>query len=1060
MFLFKSIKKSFILILLLCSFTPLLLLLFFAFPKAKSDLEGVLVRNLEGVKQKQAELIKMWLNERKHEAKMITKNISASFAGAISGDDFSALSAYTEKIKNEYGYKTIGVVSLEGSVVASAAKPAGGSNRYAEYCREGLKGKTEVSGITPLLMEDEADLSAESYVIFLSAPVLKPDNSLLGAVVFGIDTTPLNDILKNVKLGTTGETFLINREGHMVTESRFLEELKNSGLIRKNTIFELKVLNPRTGMRTQGVVECLSGRDGYDTKGYINYNGCKVLGAWCWIDDINCGLLTQINIHEGYETAYSLKNFVLSMLMVLAFPLTLAAFYFSRRITSPIYEITEVTKKITGGDLGQRVIYKERNDEIGKLAKEFNVMAASLEEKTIKLRNYTIDLENKVKGRTLELQSTTNFLNSILAGSTEYSIIAQDLSGNILAFNKGASLIFGYRQEEMIGIANIRKLHVEEDIESGKVDFILEKAFKSGRFEGELMKRRKSGEIFPVHDTATLRRAENGKPIGFVVISKDITKVKLIALEKDIINNINKTIASGIDIKVVYQAVFRELKRMIDITWLSVAYFPDGPEMVEESNIVDGVLLAKNWLGIQQLPGKTMAQDIVFEKGVPVFVADTTRGEYAFDNKLYEKEIHSYLCFPLKSKGESIGTLTLGSYKKNAFKEMHYDVLNQVTSQIAITIENARLFLSIKESEKKYRDLVENAPEMIHEIHPEGNFTDVNKTELNKLGYAIEEMKQMKLEDIVSAEYRDEIKRHINLIKDTGSSEMETVFLSKSGNEINVEIHGTGFYNRKTGECIFIREFVRDISERKRMEDQVRRSEKLASMGELAAAIAHEIRNPLGAICNSVGILDSHLKLSGQDKDLLEMIVGESERLDRIISDFLSFAHPREPSLVLQDIRGIIKNTIFLLGQDKRFTDKIEIKEIYETVLPRVYIDTDLIHQILWNLFINSLDAMPDGGRIRIVVRKTTLFLRNAIEIIISDNGIGMAEHEINKVFEPFYTTKSEGTGLGLSVVQRIIDEHGGTIDVKSKYGRGTAFYIKLPVMNEKQDVQGNILAG
>lgn len=244
------------------------------------------------------------------------------------------------------------------------------------------------------------------------------------------------------------------------------------------------------------------------------------------------------------------------------------------------------------------------------------------------------------------------------------------------------------------------------------------------------------------------------------------------------------------------------------------------------------------------------------------------------------------------------------------------------------------------------------------------------------------------------------------------------------------------------------------------MEDQVRRSEKLASMGELAAAIAHEIRNPLGAICNSVGILDSHLKLSGQDMDLLEMIVGESERLDRIISDFLSFAHPREPSLVLQDIKGIIKNTIFLLGQDKRFTDKIEIKEIYETVLPKVYIDTDLIHQILWNLFINSLDAMPDGGRIRIVVRKTTLFLRNAIEIIISDNGIGMAEHEINKVFEPFYTTKSEGTGLGLSVVQRIIDEHGGTIDVKSKYGRGTAFYIKLPVMNEKQDVQGNLLAG
>ena len=158
------------------------------------------------------------------------------------------------------------------------------------------------------------------------------------------------------------------------------------------------------------------------------------------------------------------------------------------------------------------------------------------------------------------------------------------------------------------------------------------------------------------------------------------------------------------------------------------------------------------------------------------------------------------------------------------------------------------------------------------------------------------------------------------------------------------------------------------------MEEQVRRSEKLASMGELAAAIAHEIRNPLGAICNSVGILDSHLKLTGQDKDLLEMIVGQSERLDRIISDFLTFAHPREPSFTLQDIREVIKNTIFLLEQDNRFTDKVEIKETYESILPKVYIDADLIHQVLWNLFINSLDAMPNGGYIKITVRKQICF--------------------------------------------------------------------------------------
>ena len=145
---------------------------------------------------------------------------------------------------------------------------------------------------------------------------------------------------------------------------------------------------------------------------------------------------------------------------------------------------------------------------------------------------------------------------------------------------------------------------------------------------------------------------------------------------------------------------------------------------------------------------------------------------------------------------------------------------------------------------------------MIHEISPERKFINVNKTELNKLGYSLEEMRQMMLEDIVPNDHREDIKRHFKHIIVTGSSELETVFLTKSGKEINVEINGTALYNNKTGECICTRAFVRDITERKKMEEQVRRSEKLASMGELAAAIAHEIRNPLGGdmqFCRNFG---------------------------------------------------------------------------------------------------------------------------------------------------------------------------------------------------------------
>lgn len=1065
MFPFGSIKNRLILILLLCSFTPLLLLRFMAFPKAQKDLEEALIRNLEGVKQKQVEIVKMWFDERKRDAKVVSRNVASVMERNV--DDkfrgFPKLNEYLGMVQSEYGYQAARVVSRDGTVLVDTERETIGSNiMNDDYCREALNGNIFISKIQHLVprgKKEKRDASAVP-VIFFSAPLMDSNNRLIGAIALTVDASPLTEIMKSAKLGKTGETFLINREGFMLTESPFSGEIQKAGLVHQGTALALRVINPHTGKLTEGAQKCLSGNDGYDSDGYKNYDGRKVLGAWRWIPEHDCGLLAQIDIREGYGAARGLKMYVFSMLLVLAFPLILTAFYFGKRISAPILKITEMTKKITSGDLGQRVKDRGKKDEISELAQAFNVMAESLEEKTVKLRNYTADLENTVKERTLKLQETTNFLNSILAGSTEYSIIAEDLHGNILAFNKGASLIYGYTPEEMIGVANVRILHTEEDLKAGRVDRMLEVARATGRYEGEVFRKRKNGAVFPVHVTFTLRRDEKGQPIGFVVISKDITEEKIVALEKEIVNNVNKIIASGLDIKEVYKNIYHELKRRIDYVWLGVACLVDGTEIVEDSHVVDGVLLSTDWLHCYRSLSSATAQDISIKKGIPVFVQDTREGMYQFDRELSEKGIHSYVCFPLKSKGVTVGTVTLGSKKKDAFDEAHIGLLRQITPQLAIAIENARLFLSTRESEKKYRDLVENAPEMIHEVSLKGNFINVNRTELNKLGYSLEEMRQMTLEDIVPMEYRGEIKRLIKRIQETGSSELETVFLTKSGKEINVEINGTALCNAKTRECICVRAFVRDITERKRMEEQVRRSEKLASMGELAAAIAHEIRNPLGAICNSVGILDSHLKLTGQDKDLLEMIVGQSERLDRIISDFLAFAHPSEPSFSLQDIREVIKNTLFLLEQDSRFTDQVELKEVYESVLPKVYIDPDLIHQVLWNLLINSLEAMPEGGRIKIMVRKTNVFLRDAVEIVISDTGTGVPVHALDKIFEPFYTTKTEGTGLGLSVVQRIIDDHGGTIDARSKKDKGTTFYIKLPVGNEKLAIQNNLLMG
>ena len=383
MFLFKSIKNRLILVLLLCSFTPLLLLRFMAFPKAQKDLEEALVSNLEGVKQKQTEIVKMWFDERKHDAKVVSRNVSAVLGQSINErvNNFLKLNDYIEMLRAEHKYEDVYVTSRDGTVLVATGKEWVGSNLISrDYCREALNGHVFISRIQRVARGESENKKgdAESPVMFISSPLMDSDNFIVGSVILRMDTAPLSEIMKSAKLGKTGETFLTNREGFMLTESRFADGLRKEGIIQHRTALELRIVNPHTGKLTDGAQKCLSGKDGYNAEGYINYDGNKVLGSWCWVPEYDCGLLAQIDIREGYGAAHSLKKFVLSALLLLSFPLILVAFYFGRRISAPILNITDATKKITSGDLGQRVKDSGKSDEISGLAKAFNVMAESL----------------------------------------------------------------------------------------------------------------------------------------------------------------------------------------------------------------------------------------------------------------------------------------------------------------------------------------------------------------------------------------------------------------------------------------------------------------------------------------------------------------------------------------------------------------------------------------------------------------------------------------------------------------------------------------------------------
>jgi Cache domain. len=296
-----------------------------AFPKAQKDLEEALIRNLEGVKQKQVEIVKMWFDEKKRDAKVISRNVSSVMER--NADDksrgFPKLNEHLEMVKSEYGYKAVRITSRDGTVLVATERGCVGSNvMNDDYCREALNGNVFLSKIQYLVSGERKNKQSDGNVpvMFLSAPLLDSSNRITGAAVFTVDTLPLTEIMKSAKLGKTGETFLINREGCMLTESPFAGEIRKAGLVQQGTALALRVINPYTGKLTEGVQRCLSGNDGYDADGYKNYDGRKVLGAWRWIPEYDCGLLAQIDIREGYGAARSLKMFAFRCYWYWLFP--------------------------------------------------------------------------------------------------------------------------------------------------------------------------------------------------------------------------------------------------------------------------------------------------------------------------------------------------------------------------------------------------------------------------------------------------------------------------------------------------------------------------------------------------------------------------------------------------------------------------------------------------------------------------------------------------------------------------------------------------------------------
>lgn len=251
------------------------------------------------------------------------------------------------------------------------------------------------------------------------------------------------------------------------------------------------------------------------------------------------------------------------------------------------------------------------------------------------------------------------------------------------------------------------------------------------------------------------------------------------------------------------------------------------------------------------------------------------------------------------------------------------------------------------------------------------------------------------------------------------------------------------------GEAIGKIIIFRDLTKVNRIQEEMLKMDRLVSLGKLASGIAHEIRNPLAGIKTTAQALGEEMAKDDPKREYLNRITKEIDRLNELLKTFFSFAKPQTLLLVPCHIKEIINAIIPFLIKD--IADKgIQFVESYHPQLPRIRVDKIQMHQAFLNLFLNAIQAMPNGGELKIeanpvILPSTKGSRQNFIKVLVSDSGKGIPPQILPKIFDPFFTTKPKGIGLGLSITYQIIKKHGGTIKVHSQWEKGTSFIINLP---------------
>jgi PAS domain S-box-containing protein len=421
-----------------------------------------------------------------------------------------------------------------------------------------------------------------------------------------------------------------------------------------------------------------------------------------------------------------------------------------------------------------------------------------------------------------------------------------------------------------------------------------------------------------------------------------------------------------------------------------------------------------------------------------------------FDQKMEKiwKRI-SALVVPLKINNKVIGVIAGDSTDKEIIlSEGDIKLFMTFANQASLIFENARLYDQVMLARNIAENVLEGAPDGILGIDRHKRIRSINRK--------AEEILNLKKRKVIGKPISDIMRKDIIDLMASAMEEnrpmpyREIINSKRIGEE---EIYGvnTSVVRSQSDKVKGAIITIRDLTQIKQTEAMLRRVEKLSSLGQMSAGIAHEIRNPLASINFNVQLLRKRMGEDDPSQQTIRNTLEGVERIKTVIQRTLDFTKDINPAMQYGDIESVLTEAIMLTTQQFKFR-KIKINKDFCHNLPKILFDPHQIRNVFVNLLLNAAEAMPRGGTVtirRLIEEPSNLNGTEKLLIIIKDNGIGISHDNLKRIFDPFFTTRQEGTGLGLSIVHKILEQHNFSIDVRSRENRGTSFFLRFPFKHE-----------